>query len=199
MSDVDTKTKPEGGGEPTETVESLKVKLTEMEESVTALTAEATRNKHLRRAAEKERDDLKKLKPADSSDKDYKALWTDANDKLTKSLEKAKKADINTALTNQFGKAKVASDKFNAALKLVDSTLVEWDENAGIDGTSVVAAVAKLKGEHPFLFETTVASTDPKKPGDGNTTGSTITRAAFDALSPIEKVAKAKTKVTVID
>src|SRR5579862_7923400 len=166
MTEEVNKTEQKTGGEPAETVESLKEKLAELESTVSSLNAEATKNKHLRRAAEKERDELKKNKPADQSDKDYKTLWEQTNEKLSKSLERAKKADINTALAEQFGKTKVAADRFGAALKLIDSNLIEWDEDTGVDSRSVVAAVQKLKSEHGFLFETTVDKTDVKTAGD---------------------------------
>jgi hypothetical protein len=199
MSDADTKTPASTDGESVETVESLKAKLAEYESTVSSLNGEAAKHKALRRAAEKERDDLKKNKPAnDKSDQDYKTLWEQSNDKLTKSLERAKKADINTALTEQFGKTKVASDRYAAALKLIDSTLVEWDEEAGVDKSSVVAAVQKLKSEHKFLFESTVESTDVKNAGDAGTKN-TISRSIFDTLSPADKMAKVKSKVKIVD
>jgi hypothetical protein len=198
MSDADTKTTAGSGGEPEVTIESLQAQLVEQSEAVAALTAEATKNKALRRKAEQERDDLKTKVKTSDGDKDYKALWTQTNEKLTKTLEKAKSADINAALTDQLGKAKVASDKFGAARKLIDSTLIEWDEDAGIDQQSIVAAVQKLKSEHGFLFETTVQKTDVKNPGEAGST-TTIARSAFDALSPTDKAAKVKAKVKIID
>jgi hypothetical protein len=198
MSEQDNNTSP-GAGEPAETIESLKAKLAETSEAVQALTAEATKNKALRRKAEQERDELKKKPPASNdSTEDYKKLWEETNTKLSKTLERAKTADINSALTDQFGKTKVASDRFAAALKLVDSTLVEWDEDTGVNKASVVAAVQKLKSEHKFLFESTVDATDPKNAGDGRT-GNTITRSIFDALSPKDKAAKVKSGAKIID
>jgi hypothetical protein len=200
MADGATKPEAPAGGEPVETVETLKAKLAEMESTISSLDAEATKNKHLRRKAEKERDEARKTKPAgDGSDKDYKTLWEQSNEKLTKSLERAKQSDINTALTEQFGKTKVAQDRYAAALKLIDANLVEWDEDNGVDKSSVVAAVAKLKNEHKFLFESTVDPTDPKKPGDAGSKGTTITRTLFDNLTPHEKVEKMKAKVKIID
>jgi hypothetical protein len=199
MTDVVTKTEASTDGDSVETVESLKAKLADMETTVGSLTAEATKNKVLRRKAEQERDEVKKSKPVnDKSDEDYKKLWEQSNDKLTKTLERAKKADINTALTEQFGKTKVASDRYAAALKLVDAQLVEWDEDTGVDKSSVVAAVAKLKGEHKFLFEGTVEATDVKNAGDAGSKN-TITRSIFDSLSPADRVAKVKSKVKIID
>lgn len=199
MTEEVTKTEQGAGGEPVETVESLKARLAEAETTVSSLTAESTKHKHLRRAAEKERDELKgKVKSSDQSDQDYKALWQQTTEKLTKSLERAKKSDINTALTEQFGKTKVASDRFGAALKLIDTNLIEWDEDGGVDKRSVVAAVQKLKSEHNFLFESTVDRTDVKHAGDAGTKN-TITRALFDTLSPKDKMEKVKSKVSIID
>jgi hypothetical protein len=199
MSDADTKTQQGSDVDSADTVESLKAQLTELQGSVSTLTAEATKNKALRRAAEKERDGLKtKVKTTESTDEDYKTLWEESNNKLSKSLERAKKSDINSALIAQFGKTKVASDRIDAAAKLVDFNLIEWDEETGVDSRSVVAAVQKLKSEHKFLFEGTVEPTDVKNAGDGKT-GSTITRSIFDTLSPKDKASKMKSGIKVID
>jgi hypothetical protein len=199
MSGTDTKIEQGSDEGQAETVESLKAQLSELQNSVSSLTAEATKNKALRRAAEKEKDALKaKVKNTESSDEDYKTLWEQSNEKLSKSLERAKKADINSALTAQFGKTKVASDRFDAATKLIDTNLIEWDEETGVDSRSVVAAVQKLKSEHKFLFEGTVDPTDVKNAGDAKQ-GSTITRSIFDTLSPKDKSAKMKSGVKVID
>jgi len=187
-------------GDSQETVESLKARLAELDSTVASLNSEATKHKALRRQAEKERDEFKtKVKTTDTSEQDYKQLWQQTNDKLSKTLERAKKADINTALSEQFNKSKVSSDKFGAALKLVDHSLIEWNEDEGIDGRSITAAVQKLKSEHGFLFESMVAATDPKTPGDASSKNNTITRTAFEALSPMDKAAKMKSGIKLID
>jgi hypothetical protein len=199
MTEQVNKTEAEGEGDSPETVESLKSKLSELEGVNKTLSDEATKNKHLRRTAEKERDELKKAKKTtESSDEDYKKLWSEANDKLTKATERAKKSDINTALAEQFAKTKVAGDKIAAAMKLVDHSLIEWDEDAGVETQSVTAAVQKLKKEHSFLFETIVGKTDVKNPGDAGGKNK-ITRSEFDLLTPQEKRAKVKDKVTITD
>ena len=187
-------------GEPqAETVEALKARLSEMESTVKSLNDEATKHKSIRRQVEKERDELKaKTKSVDTSTEDYKALWQQTTEKLTKVQERAKTNDVKAALTEQLTKSKVASDKFSAALDLVDRALIEWDEDNGVDSQSVVAAVQKMKSKYGFLFESTVGPTDVKTPGDGGQKNS-ITRAAFDALSPADKFAKIKQKVVITD
>jgi chromosome segregation ATPase len=170
-----------------------------METTLKSLSDEATKHKSIRRQVEKERDELRaKTKSVDQSTEDYKALWQETTQKLTKVQERTKTADIRSALTEQLTKSKVASDKFDAALDLVDRSLIEWDEDAGVDSHSVVAAVQKAKSKYGFLFEMTVAPTDPKPASEGGIKNS-ITRAAFEALSPSEKVAKVKAKVQVTD
>jgi len=188
-------------GESQETVESLKARLAEMEVGFKSLSDEATKNKHLRRQAEKERDELRtKTKVTDKSDEDYKALWQQTTEKLTKVQERAKAADINSALNAQLLKSKVSADKVSAAIGLIDRALLEWDEDAGVDSHSVTAAVQKLKSTYGFLFESTVqANTDVKTPSDGGTGKNTISRADFEALSPLEKAAKMKSGVKLKD
>lgn len=186
-------------GDQQETVESLKARLTEMDTTLKSLSDEATKNKNLRRQAEKERDALKVAKTeVNKSDEDYKNLWSQTTEKLTKAVAKAKDADIKSSLADEFGRAKVAGDKVSAALGLIDRTLIEWDEDAGTDAQSVKAAVQKLKSTYGFLFESTVNPTDVVRPGDGGTKTS-ITRAAFDALSPLDRVAKLKSGVKLTD
>jgi hypothetical protein len=199
LTEVVTNTTATSGEGQEETVESLKAKIAEYESTVESLNGEAAKHKTLRRQAEKERDTLRKNKPASDGSEDYKKLYEESNKKIAKTLERAKSADINTALHAQFGKAKVASDKILAAQKLVDSSLLEWDEDSGVDNTSVIAAVAKLKSEHPFLFEGTVAPTNVVNAGDGGTQKSTITRAQFASLSPVDQVAKMKAKVKIVE
>lgn len=196
---ADATTESTANGDSQETVESLKARLSEMESTVKSLSDEATKHKSIRRAVEKERDELRtKTKAAPTADEDYKALWQSTNEKLTKVQERAKTADIRSALNEQLTKSKVSSDKLNAAIGLIDRALIEWDEDAGVDTHSVTAAVQKLKSEHGFLFETTVAKTEVKTPGDGGTKN-TISRAAFDALSPKDKAEKMRSGVKLTD
>jgi phage-related tail protein len=197
MAEANTESNVSGEGQ--ETVDALKARLGEMETTLKSLSDEATKHKNIRRTVEKERDELRaKTKSTDQSTEDYKALWQQTTEKLTKVQERTKTADIRSALTEQLQKSKVASDKFDAALDLVDRSLIEWDEEAGVDRHSVTAAVQKAKSKYGFLFEMTVAATDPKQAGEGGIKNS-ITRAAFDALTPTEKVAKVKAKVQITD
>lgn len=198
MADADTSKVAGEQQETVETVDSLKARLAEMDTTIKALSDESTKHKNLRRQAEKERDELKKAKPTQSSEEDYKSLWQQTTEKLSKTLERTKSSDIRTALSEQLTKSRVASDRFDAAIGLIDRALIEWDEDAGVDPHSVTAAVQKLKAQHAFLFETTVSPTDVKTPGDGGVKNS-ITRAAFDALSPKEKMEKMKAKVRLTD
>lgn len=200
MSESDNNTEQSVGGDPQETVESLKAKLNELSSTVESLSAEAAKNRNLRRQAEKERDELKKFKGTQSeNEQDYKQLWSESNEKLSKVMEKTKRSDIQVAALAQLQKSKVAQDKVDAALGLIDSSLIEWDETSGVDRQSVTAAVQKLKSQYGFLFETTIAATgEPKVPGDGSSAANTLTRAEFELLSPIDKRAKMKAGVKLI-
>jgi DNA repair exonuclease SbcCD ATPase subunit len=189
--------------EKEETVSISKTEFEELHSSIKSLSDEATKNKHLARAAQKERDDLKKKiqKQTDPTGQDYKDLWQESNDKATKLLEKAKAADIKVALHAQLQKAKVAADRLDAALDLVDKGLIEWDEDSGVDGHTITAAVSKLKSKHAFLFETTVKATDsPILPGDNKgQEQNRMAREDFMKLPTAEKVKVSKAKVVLFD
>ena len=184
--------------ESQETVESLKVRLGEMETTIKALSDESTKHKNIRRTVEKERDEWKAKARTPAQEEDHKALHAETLAKLTKVQERTKASDIRSALTEQLSKSKVASDKFDAALDLVDRALIEWDEDNGVDPHSVVAAVQKAKSKYGFLFESVVSATDVVKPGEGGIKN-TISRTAFDALSPKDKAAKIKSGVKVTE
>jgi hypothetical protein len=116
---------------------------------------------------------------------DYKKLYEQADAKAAKVIERAKRADITAAATAQLTKIGVTQDGMGAALKLMDINGVEWDEEDGVDATSVKAAVTTLRNEYPFLFEKKVASTSVKVAKDGSTGGNDkeISRSEFDKLS----------------
>lgn len=190
-NDVDNSTA--GGDQPT--VEQLQAELAEAR-------AEAAKLKGIKAKLVLERDSLKKA-PAknESTEEDYKSLWDDANQKLTKMQEAVKSSQKESALRERLLATKVHADKVDAALKLADLNMVEWDEDSGIDKTSVTAAVQKLKGAYGWLFESKVAGTpEPKSPSEGSSSDKTISRAEFERLNPEQKRDKIVTqKFKVVD
>lgn len=169
------------GGDQQPTVEELKAQLEEA-------TREAAKLRNIKKDLEKQRDELKKAKKTDTdSTEDYKQLWQEQQEKATKILEKVKSSDINSAVTAQLGKVKIVPEYAEAAMKLLDKSLVEWDEDTGVDNQSVVAAVQKLKGAYPWMFEKKVTGTDIKEPAGGSNSDKTMKRAEFDKLQPLER------------
>lgn len=158
----------------------------ELQAELAAAHAEAAKLKGIRDDLKKQRDDLKKKVPAKSdSDEDYKSLWEESNQKLTKMQEAIKSRDVKDALRTKLLSSKVQADKIEAALQLADQKLVEWDEEEGVRKSSVDATVQKLKGSFGWLFESKVAGTpEPKSPSEGSSSDKTITRAEWSQLSP---------------
>ena len=147
-------------------------------------------------------DEVSKAKKGIGEDgTNYKQLYEQADAKAAKVVERAKKADINSAATAQLTKIGVTADGMGAALKLLDTNAVEWDEDDGVDPTSVKAAVQSLRNEYPFLFEKKVTSTTVKVAKDGSASGNDneISRADFDKLSPKDKAARISKGVKVTD
>jgi hypothetical protein len=164
--------------------------------------AEAAKNRNIRKKLEKERDAAKKAKQEPSeSDQDYKALWQQETAARAKILEKARTADVRTAATARLTKLGVISDGLDAALKLIDPSKIEWDEDGGVDETSVQAGVQLLKSQYPFLFEKKVSSTTVKTPSEGKTGAgdNEITRSEFDKLGFKDRAAKIAKGVRVVD
>lgn len=169
----------DGGGQPT--VEQLQAELADAR-------AEAAKLKGIKEKIVKERDALKKAPKVESTDEDYKSLWEESNTKLSKMQEAVKSSQKQSALREKLLGAKVQSDKVEAALKLADMNLVEWDEDSGVDGSSVTAAVQKLKKDYGWMFESKVPGTpEPKSPSEGASSDKTITRAEFERLTPQQR------------
>lgn len=164
------------GGDHQPTLEELQAKLLEAQ-------GEAAKYRNIAKQAQRDRDELKKKKPeAQPGSEDYKQLWQETNDKLTKMQQRTKEAAINAALTAQLTKAGVSPDWMDAAARLADGSLVEWDEEAGVDNGSVIATVQKLKSAYPGFFNKKVNRTDAKNPSDGPSQEKTISRAEYDQL-----------------
>lgn len=157
---------PQGDNEGTESVESLKAALEEAR-------AEAAANRGKLKTVIAERDTLKqtvkKAPPTDEEGNDYKTLYAQEQGARGKLLEKVKNSDIRSAATARLTKAGVLPEALELAIQSLDKSLIEWDEDNGVDETSLTAAVQKLKGNFGFIFEKKVSSTKPVIPVDGST------------------------------
>ncbi len=104
-------------------------------------------------AAKKERDDLKtKQEEAENerlkSEKKFEELATKNGDKVKDLQEKLKQTRIDQALTEKLSESGVL--KVSSALKLVDRTKLDVDENGNVQG--VDGAVESLQKEESYLF-----------------------------------------------
>jgi len=161
--------------------------------------ADAAKHRALRKQAEKERDDLKQ-KTKNQQDEDYKSLWQQEQEAKNKLMARVKGAAVQSAVTAQLTKSGVLPDAIEAAAKLVDEGLIEWDEDSGVDGASITAAVAKLKSQFGFMFEKKVAKTEPKNPADGSSSdASEIRRSDFNKLDPVKRMQVVQKGIKVVD
>lgn len=168
-----------GGDQPN--LEQLQAELTEARN-------EAARLRNIKTELVKERDDLKKkVTSSIQADEDYKALWQEANDKTTKLVERARNQAIDAAVMSRLTKAGVMSNALDAAVKLVDRNLVQWDEEDGVEEATVVAAVQKLKSAYDFMFEKKVGNVPAKEASEGSSGNKTMTRNEFQKLDAFTK------------
>jgi hypothetical protein len=132
----------------------------------------------------------------------YKKLYEQEGAKAAKLIERQKRAEVTAAATTQLTKLGINPDAMSLALKSLDFNSVEWDEEDGVDATSVRAAVQGIKNEAGFLFEKTVNATKVKAPASGANLGSddsTMTREAFEKLGFKERAAVMKKGTKLVD
>ncbi len=189
------------GGDQQPTIEELKAQLDALKTEADEAKADAAKLRGIKKDLEKQRDELKKSKKGDDdSNEDYKKLWQEAQDKLTKGQERAKSSDINAAVAAQLAKVKIVPEYQEAAVKLLDKGLIEWDEENGVDSQSVVAAIQKLKSSYNWMFEKKVAGADPKPAADGaSNNDKTMKRAEFDKLDATARYEVIKKDYRIVD
>lgn len=135
-----------------------------------------------------------------TQDEDYKSLWQQEREEKEQLLDSVKGAAVTSALTAQLTKAGIRPEAIEAAIKLADKKLVEWDRADGVDASSVVAAVQKLKATEGWMFESKVAKTEPKTPADGSATNANeIKRSDFDKLPAAQRSAVIEKGVRITD
>ena len=175
-------------------VETTEVNLDDLQSEINALRAEAAKYRKQKNDAIKERDTLKKSKETDEN-KSWEALYKQSQTELSTVREGTKKQAVSTAIKEQLMKQGVLTDALNDAARLVDSSIISWDADDGIDAFSVETAVKALRGSSKYLFELKVPPTgDPKNPRSGAVKSiSDMTRKEFDAL-PAMKQAEAALK-----
>ena len=189
---------------PSESTEVTGPTLEELQTQVAELQAEAAKQKNIRKTVEQERNDWKKkaqvTKPEPQSE-EYKSLWEAERAEKEQLVTRVKSTAIDSALLAKLTKVGVLPDALDAARKLVDKNIIEWDPEAGVDGTSVDAAIQVMKKDYGFMFEKKVNRTTPKLPADSssNQTGKTINREEFERLPQHERRAAIKNRVEIVD
>lgn len=197
VDDVNEQGEPSEEGTGNES--SSEERIAALEAQIAQLNAEAAKQRKLKQKAIKERDEAKNA-PTDGKNENYKELWEQERSVREALESKARKASINAAVTAQLTKAGVLKDATDAAAKLIDEDLIEYDTESGLDSASVEAAIAVLKHKHSFLFESKVSSTKPKQPAESSgPSDKTMTRSEFNKLSPMEKAGKIKAGFTLTD
>lgn len=155
-----------------------------------AAIADATKQRSIKQKIAKERDSLKQTPATDTdtaNDVKYKALWEQSQTELETIRTSSRETQLSAALTEQLSKSGIKADALVAGRKLVDRSMIEFNDDGSIDDMSVVGAMQALRAESPFLFESKIAPTSTKTPAASNTASNEITRSEFDALSPVQK------------
>jgi hypothetical protein len=167
--------------------------VSQLQAEIDRLTAEAAKYRNKNKMLLAETVELKKKQPETSQEEDYKKLFAEEKAQRENLMAKLRQVAIEGAVKANLAKLSVKPDAFDAAVKLIDNQLIEWDADTGLDTISMDAAIKKLKNQHSFLFETTVPSVPPKSPSDPSVKSKkTMTRAEFDNLPQLEKAAAAK-------
>ena len=136
----------------------------------------------------KDRDNLKKNQ-TQKEENDYKKLY---EDELTarQSIEtRVKTANAKAAVSAQLTKIGVRPEFHDAALKLIDMSKVEVDDDGDVDPVSVTAVGQQFKKDYAVMCEKVINKVDAKGAVNGSADNKTITRDEFNSLStsnPIE-------------
>lgn len=180
---------------PTFDIESINAELE-------TLRAENAKLKQIKRGVTKERDELKnKVNNTDQSDENFRELYKQRDEAYNKLYGQLKQTAIDNAVRDQLTKLSIQPDTFDAALKLLDRNLIDWNEEDGVDLIGLDAATKKLKSSFGFLFEKKVTTTDPKTPASSkqNINSKEIPRSEFFKLPPNEQMKLAKAKYIITD
>lgn len=178
----------------------LQLQLTAAKAEAAAANAEAAKYRKMKNDAVKERDELKKSK-SDDGEKSYEALYKQSQEEIGRIRDSSKRQSITAAIKEGLIKQGVLADALKDAARLVDTSMVNWDDEEGVDSFSVEAAVKALRGSSKYLFEAKIPPTgDPKTPKNGSSKSeSEMTRTEWDSISDPMKKAQAATKFKIID
>jgi hypothetical protein len=125
-----------------------------------------------------------------------KAQLDELTGRFSKMAEKTKTAAISVAASSKLAAMGVNPGLLAIAIKSLDHNLVQYDEDTdGVDDTALGAAVAKLKSQHPALFEKTVTTPKYRAPADvanaaGNDNG--ISRDEWRSMSSLDQMKAVK-------
>jgi len=160
---------------------------------------DAAKHKKLAKDARVERDSLK-AKTKEEGDENYKDLYQKANDRLAEMQTKIKTKEINSAVKDQLLKVGILPDAVEAAIKLIDSKLISYDDDTdSVDIFSIETAAKDLKSRMKFMFETKVANLDIRKASSGKDTDTKeMSRAEFNKL-PLHSQRDAALKYNITD
>lgn len=158
----------------------------ELATKVQELTDALEKAERLKRTAFAERDTYKKqVTKKPEGEEDYKTLWKQTDEQVTKLRDKAKNADIMSAINVKLQGKVDGEVGMKAAMGLVNKSLIKWSEDDGVDDETVEAAFQELKNKYgSILFVKKSKSQDATEPAEGAKTTKTMTRAAYQKLTP---------------
>lgn len=160
-------------------LESLKVEKTRLE---AALAKVRGTSKELKARLDK----LEKSDKGNATD-DFKILFQESETSRKDLENKLKQRDVDEVVKARLIKATVRQEALPAAIKLINTNLLQWNDGE-LESVTVDAVVNQLKKDHSFLFESRVPPNTPKPVVEGSANGAIkMSRTEFDALPHVEK------------
>lgn len=147
----------------------------------------SSRNKWKTKAREFETADEEKAKAALEEQGQFKELYEKEVEKSTQIMLKLKDNAVNGALEKALADA---GAEVNTALKLVDKSGIEVDEDFNVNSDSLKDIVSKLQEEHAILFtgkEKTPQSPKPKRAHEEEPKGGYIEELKALQKNPLAK------------
>lgn len=180
-------------GDASETIESLTAKLE-------AANNEAAKYRRQKNDIVKERDALKNSKVTEET-KSWETLYKQSQEEKNALLDTTKKHSINAAIKESLLKQGVLPDALRDASKLVDSSIIQWNAEDGVDDFSVESAVKALRSSSKYLFESKInPSTNVANAKNGSTRNEKeMSRSQWNSIADPQVKAQAAINMKIVD
>lgn len=151
-----------------ETVEQALARISELENINKQVIQDRDSVKSKLREIESEEEEAKRQAMEEQGQ--FKTLLEAEREKLTSLQNKLRDRDIDSAIGSALKDVGLTEDAFNTAKALIDKSTIGYDQDKGIDSTTLTKAVEQLKANHSILFQAKPKTPDTKRPS-GNVDG----------------------------